>query len=158
MKLEIVCMASLLFATPAFAGWQYTDWGMTPQEVVTASNGLAIVPEKLDTYVDSVVMLKAIYISGMFEFDAGFAFEDARSLNMVVLDLKNKNDCPSLLISLKNAYGPPQSADHNMMGPMSEWWDKKNGNNVRLLDQREGGFGCRLQYRRIVNPGEQGGL
>ncbi|MBI5940147.1 MAG: hypothetical protein HY859_06950, partial [Caulobacterales bacterium] len=36
-----VVVASLLAATPAAADWQWTKWGMTPSEVVSASDGKA---------------------------------------------------------------------------------------------------------------------
>ncbi|WP_284125948.1 hypothetical protein [Parerythrobacter aestuarii] len=31
--------AAFFAASPAAAGWEYTDWGMTPHEVVAAANG-----------------------------------------------------------------------------------------------------------------------
>ena len=37
-------------AIPAHASWEYTEWGMSPVQVVQASKGTAKTPSKADEY------------------------------------------------------------------------------------------------------------
>ena len=92
--------ASLICVTPANAGleaqakadWEYTKWGMTPQQVVSASKNLAT--ESSDLHPDSdgnVTKLVAPYQSGKFSFEAQFGFDAADRLASVTLVLNDKS-------------------------------------------------------------------
>jgi hypothetical protein len=147
------------------ADWEYTKWGMTPQQVVSASNNLAT--EDSDPRPDSdgnVTKLVAPYHSGKFSFEAQFGFDPADRLASVTLVLNDKSAgmdmdmgadmsidqgvCHDLLASVNTAYGPPQGGGAaHMQYSIETWQDQKNKNNVTytVLD----GVGCYVQYSAI---------
>ena len=143
--------------------WEYTKWGMTPQQVVSASKNLAT--EASDLRPDSdgnVTKLVAPYQSGKFSFEAQFGFDATDRLASVTLVLNDKaagmdmgadtnmdhGVCYDLLVSVNAAYGPPQGGGSvHMQYSIETWQDKKNKNNVTytVLD----GVGCYVQYSAI---------
>ena len=85
-------------ASAAKADWEYTKWGMTPQEVVSASKNLA--KEGSDLRPDSdgnVSKLVAPYQSGKFPFEAQFGFDETDRLSSVTLVLNDKSDRKSVV-------------------------------------------------------------
>ena len=143
--------------------WEYTKWGMTPQQVVSASKNLAT--EASDLRPDSdgnVTKLVAPYQSGKFSFEAQFGFDATDRLASVTLVLNDKaagmdmgadtnmdhGVCYDLLVSVNAAYGPPQGGGSvHMQYSIETWQDQKNKNNVTytVLD----GVGCYVQYSAI---------
>jgi len=143
--------------------WEYTKWGMTPQQVVSASKNLAT--EASDLRPDSdgnVTKLVAPYQSGKFSFEAQFGFDATDRLASVTLVLNDKSAgmdmgadtnmdhgvCYDLLVSVNTAYGPPQGGGSvHMQYSIETWQDQKNKNNVTytVLD----GVGCYIQYSAI---------
>src|ERR1700733_13771705 len=86
--LALICCG----ASAAKADWEYTKWGMTPQQVVSASKNLA--KEGSDLHPDSdgnVTKLVAPYKSGKFSFEAQFGFDAADRLSSVTLVLNDKS-------------------------------------------------------------------
>ena len=171
IALALVCCG----ASAAKADWEYTKWGMTPGQVVSAAKNLT--RESSDLHPDSdgnVTKLVAPYRSGKFSFEAQFGFDGADRLSSVTLVLKDKfagmdmnmgadmnadmsmsmdrGGCHDLLASVKTAYGPPQSGrSAHMQYIMETWQDRKNKNNVTytVLD----GVGCYVQYSAIKPAG-----
>jgi hypothetical protein len=143
--------------------WEYTKWGMTPQQVVSASKNLAT--ESSDFLPDSdgnVTKLVAPYQSGKFSFEAQFGFDAADRLASVTLVLTDRSAgmdmgadtnmdhgvCDDLLVGVNTAYGPPQGGGSvHMQYSIETWQDQKNKNNVTytVLD----GVGCYVQYSAI---------
>jgi hypothetical protein len=143
--------------------WEYTKWGMTPQQVVSASKNLAT--EASDLRPDSdgnVTKLIAPYQSGKFSFEAQFGFDATDRLASVTLVLNDKSAgmdmgadtnmdhgvCYDLLVSVNTAYGPPQGGGSvHMQYSIETWQDQKNKNHVTytVLD----GVGCYVQYSAI---------
>jgi hypothetical protein len=143
--------------------WEYTKWGMTPQQVVSASKNLAT--EASDLRPDSdgnVTKLVAPYQSGKFSFEAQFGFDATDRLASVTLVLNDKaagmdmgadtnmdhGVCYDLLVSVNAAYGPPQGGGSvHMQYSIETWQDQKTKNNVTytVLD----GVGCYVQYSAI---------
>jgi hypothetical protein len=143
--------------------WEYTKWGMTPQQVVSASKNLAT--EASDLRPDSdgnVTKLVAPYQSGKFSFEAQFGFDATDRLASVTLVLNDKaagmdmgadtnmdhGVCYDLLVSVNAAYGPPQGGGSvHMQYSIETWQDQKNKSNVTytVLD----GVGCYVQYSAI---------
>jgi hypothetical protein len=160
--LALVCCG----ASAAKADWEYTKWGMTPQQVVSASRNLT--RKSSDLHPDSdgnVTKLVAPYQSGKFSFEAQFGFDATDRLSSVTLvlndksagmdmdmgaDMKNmdKGVCHDLQLSVKSAYGPPQGGGAaHMQYSIETWQDQNNKNNVTytVLD----GVGCYVQYSAI---------
>ena len=149
--------------------WEYTKWGMTPQQVVSASKNLAT--EASDLRPDSdgnVTKLIAPYQSGKFSFEAQFGFDATDRLASVTLVLNDKSagmdmgadtnmdhgGCYDLLVSVNTAYGPPQGGGSvHMQYSIETWQDQKNKNNVTytVLD----GVGCYVQYSAIKSAAAQ---
>ena len=140
--------------------WEYTKWGMTPQQVVSASKNLAT--EASDLRPDSdgnVTKLVAPYQSGKFSFEAQFGFDATDRLASVTLVLNDKaagmdmgadtnmdhGVCYDLLVSVNAAYGPPQGGGSvHMQYSIETWQDQTNKNKITYtaLD----GVGCYVQY------------
>jgi hypothetical protein len=145
--------------------WEYTKWGMTPQQVVSASKNLATAGSDLRPDSDgNVTKLVAPYQSGKFSFEAQFGFDVTDRLASVTLVLNDKSAgmdmdmgadtnmdhgvCYDLLVSVNTAYGPPQGGGSaHMQYSIETWQDQKNKNNVTytVLD----GVGCYVQYSAI---------
>lgn len=83
-------LVSILSST-SFADWQYTKWGMTIEEVRSASNGTATAPAKLGNgFEDETTegLLTAPYQAGRFSFNSEFLFsKDDHRLASVELRL-----------------------------------------------------------------------
>ena len=161
IALALICCG----ASAAKADWEYTKWGMTPQQVVSASNNLAT--EGSDLRPDSdrnVTKLVAPYQSGRFSFEAQFGFDVTDRLASVTLVLNDKSAgtdmgadmnmnmhqgvCRDLQASVKTTYGSPQGGGSaHMQYSIETWQDQKNKNNVTytVLD----GVGCYVQYSAI---------
>ena len=153
--------------------WEYTKWGMTPQQVVSASKNLAT--EDSDPRPDSdgnVTKLVAPYQSGKFSFEAQFGFDATDRLASVTLVLNDRSAgmdmdagagadtnmdhgvCYDLRVSVNTAYGPPQGGGSaHMLYGIETWQDQKNKNNViyTVLD----GVGCYVQYSAIKSAAAQ---
>jgi hypothetical protein len=88
MALALACCS----ASAAKADWEYTKWGMNPQQVALASKNLA--KEGSDLRPDSdgnVTKLIAPFQSGKFSFEAQFGFDSADKLASVTLVLDDKS-------------------------------------------------------------------
>ncbi len=162
--LALVCCG----ASAAKADWEYTKWGMTPQQVVSASKNLTRVSSDLHPDSDgNVTKLVAPYQSGKFSFEAQFGFDATDRLSSVTLvlndksagmdmdmdmgaDMKNmeKGVCRALQVSVKSAHGPPQGGGSaHMQYSIETWQDQSNKNNVTYTVLN--GVGCYVQYSAI---------
>jgi len=162
-RLGIVLALACCGASTAKADWEYTKWGMTPRQVVSASKNLT--RESSDLHPDSdgnVTKLVAPYQRGKFSFEAQFGFDVTDRLASVTLVLNDKSAgmdmgadmnmhqgaCYDLLMSVNTAYGPPQGGGAaHMQYSIETWQDRTNKNNVTytVLD----GVGCYVQYSAI---------
>lgn len=180
MKLSGIALAlACCSASAAKADWEYTKWGMTPEQVVSAAKNLTKASSDLHPDSDgNVTKLVAPYHSGKFSFEAQFGFNAADRLSSVTLVLKDKSaglgmgmdmgmdtgmdmgadmnmdrgGCHDLLVSVKTRYGPPQGGrSAHMQYIIETWQDRKNKNNVTytVLDW----VGCYLQYSAIKATG-----
>lgn len=153
--LHLTLLWNLLFVSCAGADWQYTKWGMTPEQVVRASKGAAVT--NTDRMLDAGeirTQLVAPYQSQGFAFRASFMFGPDNKLRSVQLALQNAS-CPALVGSLTNTYGPQQSKSRSSIVKFDRWWDQKNGNDVVYS---EIGSSCFVQYGPLAMPGKPGGL
>jgi hypothetical protein len=95
MKLQgvrILLVLACCGASTAKADWEYTRWGMSPQDVVEASKNVA--KEIADPRPDSagnVTKLTAPYQGGDYSFEAQFAFDPADKLASVTLVMKDNS-------------------------------------------------------------------
>ena len=90
--LGIVLALMCCGASAAKADWEYTKWGMSPQQVVSASKNLAKPGSDLHPDSDgNVTKLVAPFQSGKFSFEAQFGFDAADRLSSVTLVLNDKS-------------------------------------------------------------------
>jgi len=167
IALALVCCG----VSAAKADWEYTKWGMTPGQVVSAAKNRT--KKSSDLHPDSdgnVTKLVAPYQNGKFSFEAQFGFDAADRLSSVTLVLNDKSagmdmdmgadmnmnmdkgGCHDLQVSVKTTYGPPQGGGSaHMQYSIETWQDRKNKNNVTytVLD----GVGCYVQYSAIKPAG-----
>jgi hypothetical protein len=103
----------LLVAPSARADWQYTHWGMTPEQVVAASKGAAkLLPEKdrprLPPFVTAAV---GEYQDGPLQLRTVFMFNIATNgLACVDFGVSNHVYDDALKAALIKRYGPPKTA------------------------------------------------
>lgn len=111
---------ALITAGPAFAHWEWSRWGMSAQEVISASAG------KLSPDVGNDrqrVNEQWRHASGPvtfdgFDFHAEFYFDQAgEDLRIVRLTLKDFNDCARLQARLNKTLGKPQDASETFNLP-----------------------------------------
>jgi hypothetical protein len=156
--LMIVVFASLAPGT-AMADWQYARWGMSKNEVVSASKGIAKVPDNPDQFEDNEYshLLSAPYKSEDFSFDAKFYFNKQYKLSEVRLKLRDLSECNSLRVILKNTYGTTQDASVTRgVLEIMKWRDKQN-KNIVIFTQIEGRW-CSIDYQPLKKAGAKNGL
>ena len=95
-SLILVLMTVVNLTTPqnTFADWQYTKWGMTAEEIVSASNGSAhLIPdgEKANRSAETFdAIALGSFTTGPFEFNVSFrAMKGRHLLDTVRLELKD---------------------------------------------------------------------
>jgi hypothetical protein len=76
---------AVLFSSAAHADWQFTKWGMTPEQVIAASGGQASAVSPTGSTAAST-LARMPFASGDLQFTASFVFDPARRLNMVRLE------------------------------------------------------------------------
>jgi hypothetical protein len=106
MFMHLVLGLALLAQEP---GWQFTDWGMTPDEVVAASGGSAqLVPGDGDGLRPTGELLATgSYAFGQFRFAVEFRFHDGR---LSRVDLRpQEGRCPDIERFLQQKYGEDEA-------------------------------------------------
>lgn len=142
----------------AHADWQYTKWGMTPQEVIDASGGIAVPDPQSQGHSikDDISLLTGPYQidsvnAGRFEFSAYFLFDkQTRTLSRVSLRLKNPEQCNSLARELNDKYGTPRVVG----GLAALWTDESSNNRIQFL--QIGKVDCSVLYTRLKGPVNKG--
>ena len=172
MKLSgLVLALACCGASAAKADWEYTKWGMTPEQVASAAKNLTKAGSDLQPDSDgNVTKLVAPYRRDKFSFEAQFGFNPADRLSSVTLVVKDKTagmgmgmdmgpdmnmdqgSCHDLLATVKTMYGRPQSGrSAHMQYIIETWQDRKNKNNVTYTVLN--GVGCYVQYSAIKAAG-----
>ena len=122
----VVCLV-----LPVNADWEFTKWGMSPEQVVQASKGQARPPGPEEDI--SSVLLTQDWQSGRFLFTVSYIFKkDAggQRLREVKLQLRNTQLRGQLLDALKKKYG---TSKEERKGPINlvEW--QHSGDSIHYL-------------------------
>lgn len=142
------CMLLLMLGglgTPASAEWRFTEWGMTPDEVL-AAGGRVVYPSKGRAEEKRAGL--QIEVKGVL-FDYGvintlsFHFKDGR-LAMVVVKPKNREDCGRFEAGAGKRYGKPTARNRTYFVHSSEWRQPSRNNLVRHI-------ACSILYRPLVD-------
>jgi hypothetical protein len=143
---------------PAIAGWQWTEWGMTPDQVkkVAAAKGLALTVAP-NSHPDRIE-LNTPYEAVSLKFRARLIFNQNASLTEVVLEEFNGSQCHLLEDFVKSSYGAPY--DTGMDGQKSwAWRDDKDKDDVMLRlvgPDGEPPRWCDLQYSSLADHHQLG--
>jgi len=139
---SVAFFAALLFfsMSPTYGWWEYAKWGMTIEELNTASGGKVqlcnmrepICRPRYDGYVPNY------YASHLTVFGlpagAAFCFDDSERLERTVIVFDQPGPTvDSLLKSLQSSYGPPAKVGG---GPIrfTTWRDTEDNTSIVLLD------------------------
>jgi hypothetical protein len=100
--------------TPAFADWEYTHWGMTPEQVAAASGGnVKVVPkaERKDTGGNSEMAAVGTFTMGGRTLSGGFQFNTVTNGLECVIYGANGNQVPIVTDLLTKKYGQAEKKD-----------------------------------------------
>lgn len=114
LMVSIAAALAVMTPTDSHADWQYTRWGMTPNQAIAASNGQLrrcdpqACKGKDATGDSNTVQLFGDYVSGQFNFTVFLYFDNRSSkLSYVTLQLKTPEKAIALLRALRKKYGEP---------------------------------------------------
>ena len=154
MKRAIVAAIAMLFAEPASAHWQYTRWGMTPAEVIAASNGAAHVGSGVQSVLgEGTADVVGTYDAGGRIFSTAFTFEQGH-LASVALWTTDWSQCIPTIKDLQAVYGDPEEYTDGKVVANATWSDRSKNNHIkmRLLSPKY----CEVQYSPIASAAASG--
>jgi hypothetical protein len=138
MRVLTTTAVLMLLSMPltAYADWQYTKWGMSPEEVVAASNGNAhLVPdaeakkELGDPRSYLVTLAREMRSIDGEKFSVSFNFgKHSKRLQSVSLDAADVSRCSIYRAALFHKYGTPALSEYN--ATLIIWRDLPSGNAV----------------------------
>lgn len=138
---------------PADAHWQYTKWGMSAEQLLSASEGSATVGSGVKSVQgDAVKGASGRYATGSYNFDADFWF-GASGLSMVSLKMRDNVQCLGLQRDLLAKYGEPVEKTGGAV--QRRMWPDKAANNRVVLITTDLNF-CELQYAPLVSEASSG--
>ena len=117
-----------------YADWQYTKWGMTPDQAIEASGGKLVKYEERTAPTDkNRALLKGKHLSGQFQFDAVLYFSiNTNQLSYVSLQLLDSSLRFALRQDLIQKYGKP-IMESGGTARLTRWHDTAANNMVELL-------------------------
>lgn len=151
MRAFIVGALTLLAAaSPASAEWQFTNWGMSVDEVVAASGGSV---ERYNGSPGQRIMgsnfqAKGSYSAGGYDFESEFYFDPSGRLSVIRLMLIDYSQCGSMREMMQGIYG--SSAEGGLFRETQAWYDSDRGNVVRTT--QVGGM-CFIAYTPLRSSG-----
>lgn len=123
-------------ASPANADWQYTRWGMTPEQVASASGGTVTIGpgEPSQEYSGARIGASGRYSTGDYQFNSQFHFADLKlvSVRLKLTGVDLRGDGYKLKNSLDGAYGKPFSESSGLMSIIT-YHDKEKNNRIDLV-------------------------
>lgn len=148
MRRMIFAACLVAVCSPAAANWQFTKWGMSPEQVEAAGKGKAprITPKVSG---GETINNQGTYTSGEHQFNTSYKYRNEK-LSEVELELTSPT-CQLLKSDLRARYGDPDDvAPLPAIGDVTFWTDVKNGNEIMLFDapglKGSGKRACTLTY------------
>ena len=137
MKLKAVVFLGLVTASlSAYADWQYTKWGMTPDELVAAAKNAkqSISKSKHPDLISRGWLFEGEYRTNIYRFKAIFIFsKNPEKLKSVSLQPSDKSQCNVLMADLIATYGPQVKHNKLSTGDLLTWNDAVKKNEVQLV-------------------------
>lgn len=146
IKHKAVCIAILAASLPtaAQAHWQYTRWGMTEAQVLTASKGQAVrQTARYPRAGEPPEEIVGKYATGGRAFNVRFTF-DSGGLAAVSLTTES---CGGLDTDLRSTYGRPINETGRTF-PTIVWDDRRNSNRVTYIGGLLGS--CQITYEAFT--------
>lgn len=129
-------MAGIMSASPAYADWQFTRWGMTAEQVAAASGGTVTVGpgDPKEEYAGAKIGALGTYVSGEYKFRAVFYFTDRKlvDVRLRMLSEQPHDDGYKLKNSLDGIYGKTFSQSTGLLSIFTYHDDSKN-NRIDLV-------------------------
>ena len=128
----------------AGSGWRYARWGMSPEQVVAASGGQAVLAEQ-DSKTNTVfgsTGAAASYSQPPFTFRVFFNFRYGK-LTQVTLHPDPKADCTPLINDMTRRFGPPEIRSLYTGITTFSWPDAPIANDIRVFRVPET---CSISY------------
>ena len=150
-------VAALLISTPALSDWQYTKWGMSPDEVIAASKTKLKPCTPAACKGQSTGRHTALsfgeYRSGEFTFRLFALFDNiSQKLTVINLELKDPSQAPSLIGALRGRYGEP--VDRSKSPILSTWIWREPRTQISLI--MIGETHATLQYSARMTDSNKG--
>ena len=125
--ITIMSVFAVMAALPryALANWEYTTWGMTPDQIIAASHGKATPLPASQRYRDDnahwEMAVKGTYSDGPVNLDVGFTFDtQGQGLRCVFYNALGEQ-AAVLKDTLIKQFGPPQNDDTFSGTQMLSW-------------------------------------
>ncbi len=149
MAASAIAISALAYSlSPAAANWQYTQWGMSPDEVTTASNSAARSnPDRMLDAEGLQAELIAPYQGAAIPFTAVFLFDPENKLEVVTLNPVGGIACPVIVQALGANHGKPEGDADMVLAKTLRWDDVDNNNLIVYADLGEGK--CTIQYSKL---------
>jgi hypothetical protein len=136
-KLYIMALSATLAACPAHADWQFTRWGMSPDEVVRASGGAAhVVEHPSSSNNGDLFAVEGSYQAAGRSYATRFSFTNGKLTGANLMPQVDRDDstlCLGIRDDLLTRYGVA-SVD-SRVGPiqMVRWSDRETNNNITFF-------------------------
>ena len=135
-------------SVPAAADWQYTQWGMTLDQVRAASGDAARPnPDRALDAGSLKAALTAPYQGASLPFTAVFYFDPAGRLKLVALNPVGEIACPVIVQALGANHGMPEGEADMVHATTLRWDDVENDNLIVYQDLGHGN--CTIQFSRL---------
>lgn len=155
MRALLLAALTALIPATASADWQYTEWGMSPDEVIAASNGAvkAKSPREGERVFGADKKALGFYEAAGYTFESEFFFDAADRLQIVKLVLLDSSKCGDLKDTVQGLYGQPaERSDISWV-----WYDHENQNKVRFTAvDLATDLSCFVLYTPIGGSGANG--
>ena len=141
-----VCALSVVAAVHARADWGYTRWGMSPEQVVSASGDKAKSVAPIDRGLGRILLQGEDVIEGM-TFTSSFVFRE-RKLTAVELALDRcaQDQQAKIQALLMRRHGAPLMAVQEGAALARMWNDASSGEIIRYAAPSGTGR-CDVSYR-----------
>lgn len=146
-----IAIAATLLPAPALAHWQYTQWGMTLDEVRSAAP-IAVIDHVSPglSHPGSAVRAATLHEASGLDLMAAFAFDGANRLNRVVIIPRHKRDCAALHGLLRRQYGPEERGSADRVAISASWHSHDDIDFVQI------GSACTVEYRPVMQREKSG--
>jgi hypothetical protein len=158
MKIFFYITLFLFSANIAHADWQFTKWGMSPDQVRTAAAtaGWAVRPGRGDAapWSGATVEFVGPYEIDEFKFEAAYGFKDG---GLASVSLKSAGDqCWLIHQRVQDRYGSPDQKFHSNTSADLRWRDQANNNAVVSSVVKSSPPHCWLSYRPLLSSAAKG--